>query len=128
MKHCVCGSGKQYKNCCQAVHQSHQTATKPEQLMRARYSAYVLGLVDFIIDTHHPSSNAAESRSDIEHSCQLNWIKLAVMESELMSQTEGFVHFKAFYNQAGKSYCLEERSRFTKEGDRWFYIDGQFPQ
>ncbi len=96
--------------------------------MRARYSAYVLGLTDFIITTHHHSANAADDRSGIEQACQLDWTKLVVINSELVSQAEGFVHFKAFYHQAGQSYCLEERSRFVKEGDLWFYIDGQFPQ
>lgn len=126
MKKCPCGSGKQYKNCCQPIHIDHANAKKPEQLMRARYSAYVLNLVDFIIATYHPDCNAAEDRDGIVAGCELNWTKLAVKECSLASNTEGYVHFKAFFIEDGQSQCLEERSRFLKVNGLWFYVDGEF--
>ncbi len=94
--------------------------------MRARYSAYVLNLVDFIIATYHPDCNAAEDRDGIVAGCELNWTKLAVKECSLASNTEGYVHFKAFFIEDGQSQCLEERSRFLKVNGLWFYVDGEF--
>lgn len=123
---CPCNSGKKYKNCCQLVHDNPKSAEKPEQLMRARYSAYVLGLVYFLVDTFHPDCHANEDREEIAASCQLNWIKLAIKQATLISESQGYVHFKAFYLEHGQSYCLEERSRFLRIDGQWFYVDGEF--
>ncbi len=94
--------------------------------MRARYSAYVLDLADFIIATYHPNCNAAEDRAGIVAGCELNWTKLAVKECSLANNTEGYVHFKAFFIEDGQSQSLEERSRFLKVNGLWFYVDGEF--
>lgn len=125
MKHCPCGSKKQYKNCCQLIHNDHHLATKPELLMRARFSAYTLGLIDFIVATYHPSCHAQNQIEGIEDGCKLTWTKLVVKHSVNSSDQEGFVHFKAYYIENGQSGYLEEKSRFIKENNRWFYIDGE---
>ena len=125
MKHCPCGSGKQYKNCCQLIHIDHRCATKPEQLMRARYSAYVLDLVEFIAASYHPDCREEIELADLQSGCELEWTKLAVKQSNMTSNLEGFVLFKAYYKDNGRSGCLEEKSRFLKVNGLWFYIDGQ---
>ncbi|MGX9415798.1 YchJ family protein [Vibrio sp. RC27] len=126
MKHCPCGSKKHYKNCCQLVHNDHAQARKPEQLMRARYCAHVLNLVDFIIMTYHPDRQQEFTKDDIQEGCELEWTKLVVEHSHLSSNTEGFVHFKAYYNDNGQSQCLNEKSRFIKHKGFWFYVDGTY--
>lgn len=42
---CLCHSGQTYQACCQPLH-SGQPAPNAERLMRARYSAYALKMVD----------------------------------------------------------------------------------
>lgn len=97
--------------------------------MRARYSAHVVGLVDFIVSTYHPSCNAETDREAIADSVNSNWKRLQVIKIDNGStENEGYVHFKAFLEEQGKELCLEERSRFVKEDGLWFYIDGEFPQ
>lgn len=129
MTDCYCGSGQEYQYCCQPIHTSPQQAQTPEQLMRARYSAHVLGLIDFVVDTYHPSCQADKQRDDIADSINSQWQKLVVLRSwPGCNENEGFVHFKAFYQSGQHKHCLEEQSRFIREHDQWFYIDGCFPQ
>ena len=46
---CPCCSGKNYDECCKPVIDGSRKAATPEELMRARYSAYAKCEVDFII-------------------------------------------------------------------------------
>ena len=96
--------------------------------MRARYSAHVLGLVDFVVNTYHPSCTAENDRAAIADSINSDWCRLEVINSENgATPNEGFVHFIAYLKDQGKELCLEERSRFVREDSLWFYIDGEFP-
>ena len=36
----------------------------------------------------------------------------------------GLVSFVARYKVAGRAYRLSEHSRFVRENERWFYVDG----
>ncbi len=97
--------------------------------MRARYSAHVVGLVDFVVNTYNPSCGAESERKAIADSVQSDWQRLEVVNTQVGSHSdEGFVHFKAYFKQDGEEYCLEERSRFVRENGLWYYIDGVFPQ
>ncbi|EKO3376524.1 SEC-C domain-containing protein [Vibrio fluvialis] len=129
MTACYCGSGKSYTDCCQPIHQDHKQAHTPEQLMRSRYSAHVLGLVDFVIKTYHPLCNAESEREAIAESVQSEWQRLDVVSTASGSHDdEGYVHFKAYLLDQHQEFCLEERSRFLRENGLWYYIDGEFPQ
>ncbi|WP_162062670.1 YchJ family protein [Vibrio taketomensis] len=129
MNPCPCHSNADYSQCCQPIHQNHANATTPEQLMRARYSAHVLNLVDFVVATYHPSCEAELERDAIAESVSSDWIKLEVTEtSDGQNEHEGFVTFKAYFTQDNQEYCLEERSRFVRENELWYYIDGEFPK
>ena len=129
---CPCGSQKSLPECCNPIHINHALATHPEQLMRARYSAHVLGLVDFVVQTYHSSCNAEQHRAAIADSIALTWLGLEVISSEIAANGEGFVEFKAAYKEAGEEYILQERSRFVQQQLNgalcWFYIDGEYPQ
>ena len=125
---CPCGSGKSYGLCCQPIHQHHSNALIPEQLMRARYSAHVLGLVDFVVTTYHPSCHANDERDGIAESIALSWVKLEVLDAPKPDADEGFVEFKAYLNENDVIECMHERSRFLKEDGLWYYIDGVFPE
>ena len=47
-----------YELCCQALHddEAARLAAPPEDILKARYSAYTEQKPDFIIDTTHPSN------------------------------------------------------------------------
>ncbi|MEF3020883.1 YchJ family protein [Vibrio mimicus] len=125
---CYCGNTQPYSQCCEPVHHDAQCAQTPEQLMRARFSAHVLHNVDFVVKTYHPSCQASNELEAIRESVLSQWVRLEVVSTaEGSNENEGFVHFKAFLEQNGGEYCLEERSRFIKEDGYWYYIDGEFP-
>ena len=87
--------------------------------MRSRYSAYVVGLVDYLLATWHPSTAPGE----LELS-PVKWIGLDVRQSE-QSGDAGVVEFVARCRVNGRAERLHEISRFVREGGRWYYIDGQ---
>ncbi|MFT5707272.1 MAG: SEC-C motif-containing protein [Oceanospirillaceae bacterium] len=143
---CPCGSTKTFAACCALVHQDETLAIEAEQLMRARYSAFATGNVDFAVNTYHSTCNALLDRDGIANSTLLNWVKLEVVFSSTStgqiskvnskinseSSTEAFVEFKAWYIQANSTtlHLMHEKSRFVKEqvGGHfcWRYIDGVF--
>jgi len=128
MTSCPCGNTLDYSQCCEPIHNNHALATTPEKLMRSRYSAHVQGLVDYVVNTYHPSCHAEEQREGIAESIESDWRRLEVISTaDGNNENEGFVTFKAFFQEDGNEYCLEERSRFVRENDLWFYIDGTFP-
>ncbi|WP_217532671.1 YchJ family protein [Vibrio metschnikovii] len=126
---CYCQRQVEYAKCCQPIHSDPTNAQTPEQLMRARYSAHVLGLVDFVINTYHSSCHADLQREAIADSINSQWTGLEIIRTWLGSDpNEGFVHFKAFFVDQQQTLCLEEQSRFVRENQQWFYIDGTFPK
>lgn len=91
--------------------------------MRSRYSAYALGLGDYLMQTWHVSTRP-ESMNLSAETRNGKWIGLAVKAShEVDNKAE--VEFVARYKpHAGPASRLHERSRFVQEGGRWFYVDG----
>eukprot|EP00243_Klebsormidium_subtile_P006620 TRINITY_DN284_c0_g1_i1.p1 TRINITY_DN284_c0_g1~~TRINITY_DN284_c0_g1_i1.p1 ORF type:complete len:260 (-),score=0.42 TRINITY_DN284_c0_g1_i1:644-1423(-) len=54
---CPCGGGiekDRYQTCCARFHKNGLFPTTALLLMRSRYTAYVKGLVDYLVDTTHP--------------------------------------------------------------------------
>ena len=126
---CPCGTGTKYKRCCRPIH-GGRPADEPQQLMRARYTAYVMGLAEFIIETTDPTGAQWESDRD-------NWLDdirtfsrttrfqgLKILSTEMRSPTEGFVSFRATLEQEGSDASFAERSRFVAGPRGWLYVDG----
>ena len=67
---CPCGSGEHFADCCEPVILGARKAKTPEELMRARYSAYATCHVDFILDSTHPEQRATCDRQEVK-----NWAK-----------------------------------------------------
>jgi SEC-C motif-containing protein len=120
---CPCGGGS-YANCCGRFHHGVLPGTA-EQLMRARYSAYVLGLLQFVHDTWHPRTRVA--LSDLRHDPMLKWLGLEV-KCHVPMGDDATVEFIARSKAGGRAQRLHEVSRFVREGGQWFYVDGSFPE
>lgn len=90
--------------------------------MRSRYAAYVLGDEQYLLSTWHASTRPS--------SLQLNeppvpkWIGLKVLHHDQPDDCHAIVEFIARYKLNGRAFKLQEASRFVKEADRWFYVDG----
>jgi SEC-C motif domain protein len=117
---CPCLSGLPYVECCGPFH-SGAAAPTAERLMRSRYSAYAVGLVDYLLDTWHPTS-----RPDaLELDPGIRWYRLDILARSGggILDRDGTVEFEAHYRQDGTAGVQHEVSRFLKEGGRWFYLD-----
>ncbi|MFH1815460.1 MAG: YchJ family metal-binding protein [Pseudomonadota bacterium] len=122
MSGCVCGSGRIEADCCARLHAGEPAAT-PEALMRSRYSAYVLGLTDYLLATWHPTTRPAALTRD---EAGLKWLGLDVRRCAMQDADHGTVEFVARSKVAGRAHRLHETSRFMRENGRWFYLDGDF--
>ena len=120
---CPCGTGQVYAACCGRYHAGplHLHAPMADALMRSRYSAYVLGLSDYLQDTWHASTRPADVQA---FDPALRWLGLEVRRYEMLADSSAVVEFVARSKLAGRAQRLHENSRFVKEAGRWFYVDG----
>jgi SEC-C motif-containing protein len=91
--------------------------------MRSRYSAYALGLMDYVRDTWHARTRPA----DLEQEPGVKWLGLEVRR-HVPRQEEATVEFVARYKVNGRAHRLHEVSHFVREQGRWLYVDGSFPE
>lgn len=95
--------------------------------MRSRYSAYVKGLRDYLLQTWAEETRPVEL--DLSTSPQPQWLGLQVLQQGSSGDT-GMVEFVARYKINGRAERIQERSRFVRRqlgGEwHWYYIDGEF--
>lgn len=122
---CPCGSGNLLDTCCGHYHAGH-AAPDAQTLMRSRYSAYVLGLIDYLVGTTLPAQQAGLDRHGIEQwSAQSTWLGLEVHGAEVFGgQPEhAFVSFTARWHDSAGEHSHRERSSFVQTAGRWYFID-----
>lgn len=90
--------------------------------MRSRYSAYCLGLADYLLATWHASSRPAEL--ELTTPPVPRWIGLQIRNHQATGPNRATVEFIARYRIQGRAHRLHETSRFIHEDGRWFYVDG----
>lgn len=121
--HCPCHSGIAYAQCCKPWH-AGEPAPTAELLMRSRYTAYALGLEDYLLKTWHPSTRPAALQ--LAEEPPLKWLGLNILDYENTADDQAEVEFVARYKVNGKAERLHENSRFVREHGQWFYVDGDF--
>ncbi|WP_452599094.1 YchJ family protein [Pontimicrobium sp. MEBiC01747] len=122
---CYCGSQKAYTNCCEIAHKNNGRTATAEQLMRSRYSAFVLANGDYLMKTHHVSTRPVkEKKAIVKWAKSVQWIKLEVLETSKgkPQDTEGTVTFNAFFYENGKVDVIHEKSAFIKDNEQWKYL------
>mgnify|MGYP001765077937 CR=1 FL=1 len=125
MPPCPCGA-TDYARCCGRFHDGAIPETA-EQLMRSRYSAYVLGLGDYLAATWHPETRPPSIDIDRADAKATRWLGLDVKRHR-PDGDRASVEFVARYRVGGGSaQRLHEISRFERIDGRWYYRDGTFP-
>ena len=121
---CPCGLAAAYAGCCGRWHAGplQLQAGDAVALMRSRYSAFVLGLDDYLLQTWHPDTRPPPSRLTDPAT---RWLGLEVKRFEQNGADHATVEFVARSKHGGRASHLHERSRFVREGGRWFYLDGE---
>ncbi|KVD79228.1 hypothetical protein WS62_27625 [Burkholderia sp. ABCPW 14] len=117
-----------YADCCGRLIDEHVPASTALELMRSRYSAYVLGATDYLRATWDPrtcppdlDANADAGRADAPR-----WLGLAIKRHAPLDDTHAEVEFVARYKVGGRAHRMHETSRFTRDAQgAWRYVDGE---
>ena len=122
---CPCLSNKAYSACCQALHLGSSHAHSAEQLMCSRYSAFVLGNIEYIIATTFPENHQVDDKTILKDTINnTNWLGLKIIKHKSKGQN-ATVEFVAFYHDDNAIGQLHERSNFIQHDHHWFYVDGE---
>ena len=118
---CPCLSGEQYADCCGRFHSGEAEAPTAEQLMRSRYSAFVVRDAGYLLRTWHPDTRPASLELDPDQ----QWRRLDIISTGRGGplDTEGTVEFKAHFRHNGERGVHHETSRFRRVSRRWYYLD-----
>lgn len=124
---CPCGTGRSYASCCGALHRAFAEngaliASDAQALMRSRYTAYTMDLIDYLLATWHPSTRPASlDRGERD----LKWLGLEVRQHTRQDADHETVAFVARSKLGGRAHRMHEISRFVREHGTWLYVDGQ---
>ena len=93
--------------------------------MRSRYSAFVLARADYLLATWHASTRPAQL--DLDPAAK--WLGLEVRAHRSTGSDTAEVEFVARARDSGpgggRAQRQHERSRFVREGGRWYYVAGE---
>lgn len=128
MNICPCGSALAYETCCQAIIIGDRPAETAEQLMRSRYSAYVMKEIDYLRTSLHP-----EHRADFNEKNTRTWAEGAEWHGlEILGtidggadDREGRVEFAVAYAEQGTKKDYRERATFSKTDGIWYLVSGE---
>ena len=111
-----------YAQCCGRYleHFAQCPAPDAESLMRSRYTAFVREDAAYLLATWHPSHRPAS----LDFDAAAQWLGLEVRGHWVKDADHAEVEFVARHRLGGRAVRLHERSRFLREGGRWYYVDG----
>lgn len=137
---CPCGSGLGYMKCCGVIHKDPKafSMATPEQVVRARYSAYAKREIDFIIGSTHPlnkdfMTDIKHWREKIDTNCFDNFelTKCDILEETMEQEHIAKVKFIARMIQVDirEKTAFMETSTFERAGKHirdgaWLYRSG----
>ena len=121
-RRCPCGSGLTYAEDCGRLHDGTAAAATAEQLMRSRYSAFVVGDAAYLLATWDPATRPRTLELDPD----VRWtgLEVAATSGGGLLDAEGTVTFRAYSRAGGGEHAQAERSRFRRLHGRWVYVDG----
>jgi len=90
-----------------------------EQLMRSRYSAYVMQDRDYLEQTWHIDNRPPDLALD----SGISWVGLQIIDFKHQDD-RATVEFEACLVVSGRLDAVHETSRFVEQEGRWFYTSG----
>lgn len=124
---CPCGSGSGYAECCQPVISGARAAETAQQLMRARYSAYVTAEMDFIFESTHPDHRQGyDHQGTREWAENSEWLGLEIIGTHKGESRDsvGEVEFVACFKENGVERRHHECGQFKRAGGTWYFTEG----
>lgn len=128
MENCVCGSQKNYADCCGRFINGQQFPATPEELMRSRYTAYTQINLDYIAHTmKSPAADDFDPVSMRQWEEKIEWISLEILATTVNAD-QGWVEFLAYFYEDKQKQVIHELSEFHRIDGKWYYIDGKQPK
>jgi SEC-C motif-containing protein len=124
---CPCGSNLAYDECCGPVIAGERSAATAEQVMRARYSAYVKKEIGYLFSSLHPDHRSDfDEKSTSKWAENSEWHKLAILETfgGGPDDCEGRVEFIASFTERGITRDHHELASFSKQEGVWYFVSG----
>ena len=87
--------------------------------------AYAMALEPYLHATWHASTRPPTL--DLSTDADTRWLGLEIRRHEATGEDTAIVEFIARYKIGGRAHRLHEVSRFVREDERWYYLDGEFP-
>ena len=123
---CPCGrNNKLYKDCCFLVHTNIHNALTSEDLMRSRYSAFVLCNGDYLLKSHaNQFRDPSTINNTINWARSVSWKQLEIISLNKGSEndSEGTVEFKAYFKKKNTLKFIHENSSFIRQDGHWVYL------
>ena len=129
---CPCGSNLKYKKCCQVFHKG-KIANTALELMKSRYSAYVVKDVKYIIKTTHVNNPDYTNdflpwEKDLLDFCNASEFKNLKILEFIEEDEISYVKFYVSVIIDGNDQSFTEKSRFEKKNGVWLYHSAQFEE
>ena len=124
---CPCGVGESYESCCEPIIKGGRPATA-EALMRARYTAYARGEIDFLMDSLHPDAAKDSDRKSTEvwaKSADWQGLEILTVSGGKEKDDTGIVEFVAKFSIKGQLQRHHERAEFRRHRGSWTFYDGK---
>ena len=122
---CPCGSGARLADCCEQVINGERESQTAEELMRARYTSFVTGAIDFIVASNHSRTRPEIDVQYIREWSQTStWHGLKIIDTRLVDNDTAHVSFEAQFTQDGKDRSHREKSLFEREDGQWRFVTG----
>jgi SEC-C motif-containing protein len=113
-------TGQTYDRCCGRFITHRELPENATQLMRSRYSAYVLEDRDYLLTTWHADFRP----SLLQFDSGIRWIGLEIITSHQQG-AKAVVEFEARLLAAGEVSSMHERSDFVMHQGQWQYTHGE---
>lgn len=88
--------------------------------MRSRYTAYVLGLENYLLKTWHPDTRP--TALNLAEEPPIMWFNLQIKHTETKHDHTATVEFVAHYKVNGKAEKMHEISQFIHINEQWHYL------
>lgn len=122
---CPCASGAAFADCCEPVIKGERESETADELMRARYSAFATGAIEFIVaSTHSRTRREVNIQDTTEWSQSSVWHGLEIIETKNVGDNQAHVSFDAHFTQQGKEQHHREKSLFEREDGKWRFVTG----
>lgn len=122
---CYCDSDLSFHDCCEPFLSGEKLPQTSLQLMRSRYTAFVLNKITYIQATMRGEALKCFDYTATElWSKSVTWLGLTII-----SVGNAEVTFDAKYKtSAGNIVYIQEVSKFQRYNNKWYYVSGKKPK